>query len=361
MSNFSTIPESIVKPEAADMRNAGTFGKYFGGLQRSETPLATTASQTGTSENLTMPSLSDIMQGTFSQNSPDVLYSVLNQGLSKQLSMVQQLGGAGGSLFQNGDALSFGATSSNPNTPGVSGSGNDPRDGNGGGSNPVDTGATSPTPDPSTVYAAGQKLLAHPNFWMGKNGSNSGAIINQFTKGIDVPNDITVMGKTWTAGHYTMAPALINILWYLCEKGFIIGTSYGMFVPNDKNGDGKSMSAHAVGMAVDIGAIGRASAGQQVNIADSRCHDIIVDMYNALCDLPDMRMPEQVGGPFDFDPSTRTVLPSNDNAGGHGTPTSYYTNSNHAGHIHLGVGPDPNAGGLLPVFNGSPSGTTVNG
>lgn len=192
----------------------------------------------------------------------------------------------------------------------------------------------------SDLKYASQKILNHPNCWMGKNGQRvpgqsdtyANAFRNHFTQGNGTNSNgyavFTEGGRAW------LYPALLNYMWYILEAGFILDNYLGSVGYKMKAGDSTKVSNHAYGGAIDIGSIGLASENKVYPYTDTANWRRVADkMFNFLATLPENTRGRELGCSFEY------TYPNN---------FKVYKDA-HPTHIHLGFAPDQ-TGTLLSVL-----------
>lgn len=312
-------------PNPGDMYDNAGWGKFYGNVMRNpQGPMRTTASMNGTVQYAaTSTSLSDVLQGTLNYRDPVDIANFVNVAFTKQVQSLEVPG-----LTQFG---LLGTGASNLATTGADGDA-DPYTGN------TTPDATEPSlggsNTPDQLKYAGTLLKDHPNFWIDtedwSNGQlvTSGAfskvfvnqLLNGFTPDTRIKDKILILDDS---GKAFLFPNLINIMWYICDNGFLLGRTSG-FAGYKESKPGKP-SQHSYGGAGDIHRVGRAKENVTYEVSDTRSHAIIREIYELIDQLPEARQPTEVGGPFEPTPGSKEDI--------------YYTNAQHKDHLHIGFSP----------------------
>ena len=332
--------DSYSVPSPNDMLDNSGWAKFYGGMMRNpQGPMRTTAGISGSIQYVaTSTSISDILQGTLNFRNPSDIANTINIALTKQLESLNTPGLTQFSLL--------GSRAEN-----LSSTGSD------GDANPY-TGASTPDVTEPTLSQfntaedmkyAGQVLKDHPNFWIdtedwnGSSAVNDGTgnfakqftnqLLNGFTPDARIKDKLVLIDSS---GKAYLFPNLINIMYYICDNGYILGRTTGF--AGYKNTTSGSVSQHSYGGAGDIHRVGRASEGITYEVSDTRSHAIIREIYTLIDQLPEARQPTEVGGPFEPTPGSKDDI--------------YYTNAAHKDHLHIGFSPGKEGSlytRLLPV------------
>lgn len=315
-------------PNPADMYDNVGWGKFYGNTMRN--PIGPSRTSAGISGGIqyvtTSTSLSDILQGTLNFRDPVEIANTVNVALTKQLESLNTPGLTQFSLMGYGAESVVGSDGEVGVTPYE-------------GSSTPD--ATEPTlanfNTAEDMKYAGKILIDHPNFWIDtENMSNSGALTNdgsgsyaknftsQLLNGFTPDNKIVskILIKD-ASGKAFIFPNLINLMYYICDNGYILGRTTGFAgYKVSKNGN---VSQHSYGGAGDIHRVGRAKEGVTYEVSDPKSHPIIREIYTLIDQLSEGRQPTEVGGPFEPTPGSKEDI--------------YYTNAEHKDHLHIGFSP----------------------
>ena len=188
---------------------------------------------------------------------------------------------------------------------------------------------------------ASQKILNHPNCWMGKDGVRIPAIGAGYSKafrghmtdgnGSSTEGYAKFVGPNGRAWLY---PSLLNYLWYILEAGFILDVYLGSIGYKRAAGDQTRVSYHAYGGAIDIGGLGIASENKVYGYTDTANWRRVNDkLFNLLCTYPENTKPREVGSSFAY------MYPNNYKVIKDANPT----------HIHIGY-KDDMTGTLIPAL-----------
>lgn len=177
---------------------------------------------------------------------------------------------------------------------------------------------------------AGQMIANHPNCLMAIGGFKS-ILLDGFGVVSDNIKNVPYYYPDQQRGF--LMPALLNMLWYLLEGGFLLNNYLGSYGIKQAAGDASRLSYHAKGGAIDIGALGQRSSGVTYQYKENGWRPVADAMFNYVSTLPKAARAKEYGCSFASD----------------------YNNGLHvykdANPTHLHIGYDYNmAGELMPAL-----------
>jgi len=173
---------------------------------------------------------------------------------------------------------------------------------------------------------AGNKIANHPNMKMNMDTVLKSGFQTQTS------NPIQYISAWFPeANRGFLVPSLLNYLWYILEGGFSLGQYLGSYVHRNRIGGSSSLSNHAHGGAIDIGALGGPGA-DPVSSSNPRWRSYNDQLFQYLSTLSRDTKPQEAASSFEYNYGWYRV----------------YKDPN-PNHIHLGFGREQ-VGQLIPAL-----------